>query len=81
MSEVDLFMSAFYKIHARGETPTPGKLNLEMHGRDGDHTINGRLSPLRIELLEKEGYVKTRDGRWRPNTDIPGETPSTGDWT
>lgn len=89
--EAERFQNAFYALHNRGEFPSPTNLLEEMRNytaiynrnttrtNRGGPVLCGRLSKLRIALFEREGYVKVR-GRWKLNTEIPGETESTGDW-
>ena len=57
------FVEAFYRIHDRGEIPTPTRLNLELRRRPSSN-INGRETHLRTQLLEEAGYKKGSNDRW-----------------
>jgi hypothetical protein len=69
LTERERFIAAFEAILARGETPTPGRLNREQ-GFNARRQIPGRLSGLRRELLLAAGFVQGPStggslGRWK----------------
>lgn len=58
-------INAFWKIHNRGEKPTPAKLNDERGRWWMANDLNGRETAVRTELMLEAGYVKTGQyGRW-----------------
>lgn len=69
-TEASRFIDAYYAVLARDPDTPPGPtaINRELGKTRLLNVLNGRMSSLRIILLEQSGFVKDQGelfGRWR----------------